>query len=43
MHHIHLVFHLVKLKAASQDPIIRKQANLPPDPIVIEEELEYEV
>ena len=42
MHHIHLVFHVVKLKAAPQDLIIGRQANPPPDP-VIEGEPEYEV
>jgi len=43
MHQIHPVFHVVKLKAAPQDPIVGRQANPPPDPTIMEGELEYEV
>ena len=43
MNRLHLVFNVVKLKPAPLDPIVGRRARPPPDPVLVDGEVEYEV
>jgi len=43
MRHLHLVFNIVKLSPAPNDPIVRRRRNLPQPPELIDREEEYVV
>jgi len=43
MRQLHLVFNVVKLSAAPEDPILGRKPQAPPPPIVIDGEEEWEV
>jgi len=43
MRQLHLVFNIIKLSAALEDPILRRKPQAPPPPIVVNGEEEWEV
>jgi hypothetical protein len=43
MHRIHPVFHVVKLLPAPEDPILGQRALPPPEPEIVDGNLEYEL